>query len=73
MNILVTGCNGQLGTELQKIAASDTEHRWLFTDVDSLDICDREAVAYCFTANDIDVCINCAAYPLFPRVKILLP
>ena len=32
MNILVTGCKGQLGTELRKIA--DESHRWLFTAVD---------------------------------------
>ena len=62
MNILVTGCKGQLGTELQKIAANDAEHQWLFTDVDTLDICDKEAVERCFSANNIDVCINCAAY-----------
>ena len=51
-----------MGTELQKISANDAEHQWLFTDVDTLDICDKEAVERCFSANNIDVCINCAAY-----------
>lgn len=69
MNILVTGCNGQLGTELQKIAASETEHHWLFTDVDSLDICDREALERFFKANDIDICINCAAYTAVDKAE----
>lgn len=62
MNILITGCKGQLGTELQKIAASDTSHHWLFTDVDTLDICDKAAVEKCFETNRIEACINCAAY-----------
>ena len=62
MNILATGCKGQLGTELQKIAASDTGNLWFFTDVDTLDICDREAVERCFANHSVDVCINCAAY-----------
>ena len=42
MNILVTGCKGQLGTELQKL--SGAEHQWFFTDIDTLDICDKAAV-----------------------------
>lgn len=62
MNILITGCNGQLGTEIRKIAASDTLHKWHFTDVATLDICDRDAIESAFTAHQIDVCINCAAY-----------
>lgn len=62
MNILVTGCHGQLGTELQKIADAGSSHRWVFTDVDTLDITNKSAVEECFKTNQIDVCINCAAY-----------
>jgi len=69
MNILVTGCNGQLGTELQKIATNDAHHHWLFTDVDTLDICDKEAVEACFEANPTDVCINCAAYTAVDKAE----
>lgn len=67
MNILVTGCKGQLGTELQKIA--DKEHRWCFTDIDTLDICNKAAVEECFEANQIDVCINCAAYTAVDKAE----
>ena len=67
MNILVTGCNGQLGTELQKIAGEN--HHWLFTDIDTLDICDKTAVERCFEANQIDVCINCAAYTAVDKAE----
>ncbi len=67
MNILVTGCNGQLGTELQKIA--NAEHQWFFTDVDTLDICDKTAVERCFADNNIDACINCAAYTAVDKAE----
>ena len=67
MNILVTGCKGQLGTELQKIASA--EHQWFFTDVDTLDICNKEAVEHCFVANQIDACINCAAYTAVDKAE----
>ena len=67
MNILVTGCKGQLGSELQKTA--DESHRWLFTDIDTLDICDKAAVEACFSAHGIDVCINCAAYTAVDKAE----
>ena len=67
MNILVTGCKGQLGTELQII--SDAEHRWLFTDVDTLDICNKEDVEVFFETNSIDLCINCAAYTAVDKAE----
>jgi len=65
MNILVTGCKGQLGTELQKIAS--TEYQWFFTDVDTLDICNKAAVETCFNDHQIEACINCVAYTAVGR------
>ena len=67
MNILVTGCKGQLGTELQKIAGS--EHQWFFTDIDTLDICNKAAVDECFAKHHIEVCINCAAYTAVDKAE----
>ena len=69
MNILVTGCKGQLGTELQKLATLSSQHQWLFTDVDTLDICNDTAVEACFEANHIDTCINCAAYTAVDKAE----
>ena len=62
MNILVTGCYGQLGRELHKLANCDGDHQWFFTDVDTLDITSPDAVERCFNEHHIGVCINCAAY-----------
>lgn len=69
MNILITGCNGQLGREFQKISNIDSEHNWIFTDVDQLDICDERSVRLFFTSNTIDVCINCAAYTAVDKAE----
>ena len=69
MNILVTGCKGQLGTELQKIAAKDAQNHWVFTDIDTLDICDKDAVEACFNDHQIEVCINCAAYTAVDKAE----
>ena len=38
MNILITGCNGQLGNEMQRLQTENTQHRWFNTDVSELDI-----------------------------------
>ncbi|MDR0969887.1 MAG: dTDP-4-dehydrorhamnose reductase [Lentimicrobiaceae bacterium] len=69
MNILVTGANGQLGTELQKIAATDKIHNWYFTDIDTLDITSRTQIEHFFTNKNIEVCINCAAYTAVDKAE----
>ena len=61
MNILVTGCNGQLGTHV-RLLAGDSQHHYFFTDVDNLDICRRDAVFNYILTNGITVVVNCAAY-----------
>ena len=45
------------------------EHRWFFTDVDTLDICNKDAVEACFESNRIDACINCAAYTAVDKAE----
>ena len=69
MNILVTGCYGQLGTEMRKLAADDSGHQWFFTDADTLDIVDREAVERFFSLHGIDACVNCAAYTAVDKAE----
>lgn len=69
MNILITGCKGQLGTEIGKIAGNDSLHHWFFTDVDTLDICDADAVERYFDINGIEACINCAAYTAVDKAE----
>lgn len=61
MTILVTGGNGQLGSAL-RLASAESQHRYIFTDIEDLDITSSEAVEICFENENIDVVVNCAAY-----------
>ena len=61
MNILVTGANGQLGNEMQRVSKTSSNH-YIFTDVAQLDITDREAVLRAVKDNSRQVIVNCAAY-----------
>ncbi len=61
MNILVTGANGQLGSEMRRLGAV-SPNNYIFTDVAELDITDAAAVLSMVKNNDIAVIINCAAY-----------
>lgn len=60
--ILVTGANGQLGSELKQLEDKYSNFDFLFLDRDDLDITDKKAVKYFFKENDVDFCINAAAY-----------
>ena len=61
MNILVTGANGQLGRHF-RLLAPKSAHRWLFTDVEELDITNPSAIEAYVTENSVGLIINCAAY-----------
>ena len=59
--ILVTGANGQLGSEMRRLGAV-SPNNYIFTDVAELDITDRAAVVEFVTSNGVNVIVNCAAY-----------
>ena len=61
-NILVTGANGQLGSEIKDISKSYSQWEFFFTDANTLDIRDKVAVEDFVKRNAISVVINCAAY-----------
>ena len=62
MRILVTGSNGQLGSEMVALQAQQTHHQWFNLDINELDITDKNAVEQFVVNNKIDGIINCAAY-----------
>jgi len=69
-NILVTGANGQLGSELRRnIISSKNNLRYIFTDVDTLDITDAMMVDKFIEENDINYIINCAAYTAVDKAE----
>jgi dTDP-4-dehydrorhamnose reductase len=60
--LLITGANGQLGSEIEKLAANYPEFRFLFTDVDTLDITEYNEIKRFIEKEPVDYIINCAAY-----------
>lgn len=75
MNILVTGANGQLGHEMQRVARtlSAEGHQFTFTDVaegyEHLDITSLEAIRQSVAEHHIDLIVNCAAYTNVDRAE----
>lgn len=69
MNILVTGSNGQVGSELQALANTYPNFSFVFVDKEDLDIGNQEAVQAFFEAQTFDYCINCAAYTAVDKAE----
>ena len=62
--ILITGANGQLGTELSKLLPDA-----ILTDVAELDITDLSAVQKFVQENAIETIVNCAAYTAVDKAE----
>ena len=69
MNILITGCNGQLGNEIQLLQAQYAQHTWFNTDVNELDITDMAAIERFVETNEIGGIVNCAAYTAVDKAE----
>ena len=69
MNILITGCNGQLGNEIQLLEKQHSQHTYFNTDVAELDITNPEAIVQFVEENHIDGIVNCAAYTAVDKAE----
>ena len=69
MNILITGCNGQLGNEMQLLEKENPQHTYFNTDVAELDITDQQAIETFVNENQIDGIVNCAAYTAVDKAE----
>ncbi|MDR2962853.1 MAG: dTDP-4-dehydrorhamnose reductase [Bacteroidales bacterium] len=69
MNILVTGAYGQLGSEMKVISAQFSQYNFIFTDVDTLDICNESALRVFFSHHRIHYIVNCAAYTAVDKAE----
>jgi dTDP-4-dehydrorhamnose reductase len=69
MRILVTGANGQLGNEMQVLAKENPQHTYYFTDVQELDICNKDAVWAYIAEKRIELIVNCAAYTAVDKAE----
>jgi dTDP-4-dehydrorhamnose reductase len=76
-NILITGCNGQLGMCLKDVVhgrdaarpISTTNINFIFTDINELDITDISAVSDFVHQNNIHCIINAAAYTAVDKAE----
>ena len=69
MNILITGCNGQLGNEMQLLEKVNPQHQYFNTDVAQLDITNPEAIEEFVNNNAIDIIVNCAAFTAVDKAE----
>lgn len=67
-NILVTGSNGQLGSEIKDLS-SEYDYNFFFTDRSTLDITSEEEIRNFINTNSIDIIINCAAYTAVDKAE----
>lgn len=69
-NILVTGANGQLGSELKRVTKDhEANLKFIFTDVAELDITNLAAVEHFVKENKIKYIVNCAAYTAVDKAE----
>jgi dTDP-4-dehydrorhamnose reductase len=67
--ILITGSHGQLGNEMQQAAVRFPAFKFIYTDVEDLDICDKAALNAFLKANAVNVIVNCAAYTAVDKAE----
>lgn len=67
--ILVTGSNGQLGSELKDLAPSYPQFNFIFLSREELSITDKDAVNAWFENNRPAFVVNCAAYTAVDKAE----
>lgn len=68
LNVLVTGSNGQFGSEIKELSV-DYLYNFFFTDRDTLDISNQNAINEFINLNNINIIINCAAYTAVDKAE----
>jgi dTDP-4-dehydrorhamnose reductase len=68
INILVTGSNGQLGSEIRELS-SLYEYNFFFADRSELDISNEKDIKSFIETNNINTIINCAAYTAVDKAE----
>lgn len=67
--ILITGGNGQLGSELRLLSKGYSQFEWIFTDYQELDLTDVEHLAEKITLINPQIIINCAAHTAVDKAE----
>ncbi|MDL2262659.1 dTDP-4-dehydrorhamnose reductase [Bacteroidales bacterium OttesenSCG-928-I21] len=61
-HILITGSNGQLGKKIKDVAVNYNNLKFIFIDIEDLDISNSIGVNNFFDTTNVDLIVNCAAY-----------
>ena len=69
MKVLITGSNGQLGSEIKDLASGYENLECIFRDLPELDICDTKALTSCIVDENINTVINCAGYTAVDKAE----
>jgi dTDP-4-dehydrorhamnose reductase len=67
--ILVTGSNGQLGSEFKELSNFDNQYHWIFTSREEIDLADLENLTTEISQIKPDIIINCAAYTAVDKAE----
>jgi len=69
MRVLITGSNGQLGSEIRELAANYKKLDFVFKDLPDLNICNFNLLQSFIIDDNINVVINCAAYTAVDKAE----
>ena len=69
MKVLITGSNGQLGSEIKELAFEYENLECIFKDLPELDICDTDALNTFIIDQHINAVINCAGYTAVDKAE----
>ena len=69
MKVLVTGSEGQLGSEIKKLISNYSELEFMFKDLPDLNICNAKLINTYIKENNINAVINCAAYTAVDKAE----
>ncbi len=69
MKVLITGSNGQLGSEIKELASNYENLECVFKDLPELDICDTKVLNTFIIDQHINAVINCAAYTAVDKAE----
>ena len=67
--ILVTGANGQLGSELKELSSHYSQFEWVFADRSVLDLSDLASISKVLDGIQPHIIINCAAYTAVDKAE----
>jgi dTDP-4-dehydrorhamnose reductase len=67
--ILVTGANGQLGSELKELSIRYSQFEWVFADRSVLDLSNLESISKVLETIQPQIIINCAAYTAVDKAE----